>query len=153
MDDNTRFMNYALVLAKKAFDTDEVPVGAVVIKDGEIIGRGYNQVESLGNPTAHAEIIAIREATHRIDSRRLTDCTIYVTKEPCPMCAGAIFLSRLDRLVYGAPDDKSGYAGSLHNVLQDERLNHQVEVETGVLKKESGDLLKQFFSKLRKDKT
>ncbi len=144
-----QYMNYALVLAEQAFEEGEVPIGAVVMKDGVVIGRGYNQVEMKENPTAHAEMIAIREASIKLLNWRLTDCTLYVTKEPCPMCAGAIYLSRIRRLVYGASDDKSGYAGSLHNTVQDARLNHHVDVVAGVLADKSRDLLQRFFSDLR----
>lgn len=143
------FMRMALDLAKEAFDAGEVPVGAVVIRDSEVIGRGFNQVEALKDPTAHAEILAIREATEKLNNWRLADCTIYVIKEPCPMCAGAIYQARLRRLVYGCPDEKAGYTGTLHNVLQDRRLNHQVEVESGLLADECRSLLQQFFQKLR----
>lgn len=147
--EDERYMNYALVLAEQAFDEGEVPVGAVVIKDGAVIGRGYNQVEKTGNPTAHAEMLAIREATHRLANWRLAGCTLYVTKEPCPMCAGAMVLSRIDRLVYGAVDAKMGYAGTLHNTVQDACLNHHVDVVAGVSADRAKNLLQGFFSKLR----
>jgi len=147
--EDEQYMNYALVLAEQALEEGEVPIGAVVIKDGVVIGRGYNQVEMKENPTAHAEMIAIREASIKLLNWRLTDCTLYVSKEPCPMCAGAIYLSRIRRLVYGASDEKSGYAGSLHNTVQDARLNHHVDVVAGVLADKSRDLLQKFFSDLR----
>ncbi len=138
-------MQYALVLARKAFDEGEVPVGAVIIKDSEVVGRGYNQVEQQVNPTAHAEIIAIRAASSNLGGWRLTGCTLYVTKEPCPMCAGAIVMSRVDRLVFGAVDEKMGYAVTLNKTVQDTRLNHIVDVKTGVLAEEAAGLLQEFF--------
>jgi tRNA(adenine34) deaminase len=142
-------MREALVLARKAFDEDEVPVGAVIVRNDEIIGRGYNKVESSKDPTAHAEIIAIREASKHLGDWRLTDCILYVTKEPCPMCAGALVMCRLGRLVFGASDDKLGYAVTLNNTVGDIRLNHIVDVESGVLADESAALLKAFFAARR----
>jgi tRNA(adenine34) deaminase len=142
-------MKIALELAKKAFDGGEVPVGAIVVKNGEVIGQGYNQAETRNDPTAHAEILAIKEAAEKLGNWRLTGCTLYATKEPCPMCAGAMQQARLSKLVFGTNDLKAGYAGTLFNVLQDKRLNHQVEVEGGVLADECRSLLQQFFQKLR----
>ncbi|MEK7396174.1 MAG: tRNA adenosine(34) deaminase TadA [Candidatus Poribacteria bacterium] len=144
------FMMEALKEAEKAFAKSEVPVGAVVVKDGEIIARGHNIRETLQDPTAHAEMIAIKESALRLGRWRLTDCTIYVTLEPCAMCAGAMVLARIQRLVYGASDPKAGAVGSLMNILSDKRLNHQVEVEAGILAKECGDLLRSLFSSRRK---
>jgi tRNA(adenine34) deaminase len=143
------YMREALALARQAFDEDEVPVGAVVVKDGEIIGRGYNQVEQDNDPTAHAEAIAIRQAAAHLGGWRLTGCDLYVTKEPCPMCAGTIVMSRVSRLIFGAADTKMGYAVTLNNTVRDSRLNHQVEVVSGVMAEESAGLLKEFFAARR----
>ncbi|MFH1736842.1 MAG: tRNA adenosine(34) deaminase TadA [Actinomycetota bacterium] len=149
MDKEEEFMRAALTLAQESYDEGEVPVGAVVVKGDEIIGRGYNLVEQCGDPTAHAETAAIREAALTLGGWRLTGCTLYATKEPCPMCAGAIVLARLDRLVFGTPDEKMGYAMTLNNTVQDARLNHRVEVVGGVLAEESAALLKKFFASRR----
>ena len=145
-------MKEALAEARKALEKDEPPVGAVVTKDGEIIARGHNLRESLKDPTAHAEMLAIREAAANLGRWRLNDCTIYVTLEPCIMCAGAMVLARLERLVYGACDPKAGAVDSLMSLVSDERLNHQIEVTSGVLAAECGDLLRDFFSSRRKSK-
>jgi len=147
-----RFMEQAIIEAKKALQMNEVPIGAVVVHDGEIIGRGFNQRESLQDPTAHAEIIAIRQAAEYLGGWRLTNCLLYVTLEPCPMCAGAIVNARVRSLIYGANDPKAGAAGSLMNLVQDSRLNHRVEVIAGVCSESCSQLLKDFFSALRKDK-
>ena len=143
------WMKYALREAERAYDSDETPVGAVIVRNDAIVGRGYNQIVTLGDPTAHAEIIAIGAAAEQSGYERLTDCTIYVTLEPCPMCAGAIVLARLSRLVYGAPDPKMGACGSLYDICRDERLNHRLDVESGVLAQECGGYLKSFFRELR----
>jgi len=143
------FMRQALIEAQKAADAGEVPVGAVIVHAGQVIGRGHNQRESLQDPTAHAEMIAITAAAEFLRSWRLVGCTLYVTLEPCLMCAGAIVLARIDRLVYGAADPKAGACGSLYNVPQDPRLNHRVAVTAGVLAGESQELLKEFFRRLR----
>ena len=148
--DDVLFMMIAIEEAKKAFDKAETPVGAIVVKDGEVIVRVHNLRETLQDPTAHAEIIAIRDAAQKLGRWRLTDCSLYVTLEPCAMCAGAMVLARIQRLVYGASDPKSGAVGSLMNLLSDERLNHKVDVESGVLAKECGDILSDFFSSRRK---
>ena len=145
-------MKYALREAEKAYDLDEAPVGAVIVRDDAIVGRGYNQVVTLGDPTAHAEVIAIGAAAEQTGFERLTDCTMYVTLEPCPMCAGAIVLARLSRLVYGAPDPKMGACGSLYDICRDERLNHRLEVVSGVLTNECSGFLKAFFRELRQRK-
>lgn len=138
-------MQIALQEAQKAFESGEVPVGAVIVRDGEIIARDHNRREALGDATAHAEILALREASRVMGGWRLTDATIYVTLEPCPMCAGALVQARVDRLIYGADDPKAGAVCSLYNLVQDERLNHRMEVTAGVLADECGDLLKSFF--------
>src|SRR3990170_8258948 len=139
------FMKKALEQAEKALSQDEVPVGAVLIQEDKIISEACNQKESLNDPTAHAEILAIKEASQKLRSWRLTDTTLYVTKEPCPMCAGAIVQARIERLVYGVKDDKAGAGGTIFNILQDKRLNHQVEIASGVRQKECQELLQKFF--------
>ncbi len=149
MTEDERWMEYALREAEQAYKRKEVPVGAVIIRDNRIVGRGYNQIESLQDPTAHAEMIAITAAATNVESRRLEDCTLYVTLEPCPMCAGAIVLARIPRLVYGAPDPKGGACGTLFNIVQDERLNHRVDVAGSVLADRCGALLSEFFAKVR----
>jgi tRNA(adenine34) deaminase len=148
--DDTYFMKEALAEARKAREKDEPPVGAVIVKDGEIIARGHNLREKLQDPTAHAEMLAVREAAARLGRWRLSDCEMYVTLEPCAMCAGAVVLARLGRLVYGACDPKAGAVVSLMNLVSDERLNHQVEVKGGILAEECGALLRDFFSSRRK---
>ena len=147
-----RFMKEALQEARKALEKDEPPVGAVIVKDGAIIACGHNLREALQDPTAHAEMLAIRAAAASLGRWRLSDCTMYVTLEPCAMCAGAMVLARLHRLVYGADDPKAGAVNSLMNLASDERLNHQIEVQSGVLAQECGDLLRNFFSSRRRDK-
>jgi tRNA(adenine34) deaminase len=144
-----RFLEAALAEARAAEDEGEVPIGAVVVHRGRVIGRGRNRVEATQDPTAHAEIIAIGAASQTLKSWRLDDATLYVTLEPCHMCAGAIVLARLSRLVYGARDPKAGACGSLAMVPQDLRLNHRVEVVPGVLAEECGVLLSEFFRKRR----
>ena len=139
----------ALRLADKAFSEGEVPVGAVIVKDNKIIGRGYNQRETLNDPTAHAEIIAITAASNTINDWRLNDCSIYVTKEPCPMCAGAIINSRLKHLIFGAYDDKKGCCGSLYQLCGDQRLDSITSVKGGVLEDECSMILREFFSSKR----
>ena len=145
----TVFMQEALKEAKKAFYENEVPVGAVVVKDGLIIGRGRNGTETAHDPTAHAEIRAIRQAAERLGSWRLTGCDLYVTVEPCSMCAGAIVWSRIRSVYFATPDPKAGACGSLYNIPQDERLNHQTQIFAGLMQKESEKLMKDFFKKLR----
>lgn len=144
------WMMEALAEARRAADLGEVPIGAVVVRGGEILGRGHNRREIDGDPLAHAEILAIRDAASRMGGWRLTEATMYVTLEPCPMCAGALVNSRVQRLVYGAADPKAGYCGSLGNLVQDPRLNHRLEVTAGVLESESAALLRGFFSSLRR---
>ncbi len=144
-----KWMRYALAEAQLALKKNEVPIGAVVVLEDKIIGRGYNQVECLNDPTAHAEIIAIGAACNSLDSWRLSGCSIYVTIEPCVMCAGAIVLARLTRLIFGATDPKAGACGSLYNIVQDTRLNHQLEVVPYVLEHECSRILESFFEKIR----
>jgi Cytosine/adenosine deaminases len=142
-------MQEALAEAEATADTGDVPVGAVVVRDGEIVGRGRNRVEERQDPTAHAEMIALREACTTLASKHLTDCTLYVTLEPCPMCAGAIVLNRLKRLVFGALDEKSGAASTLYAIPRDGRLNHQVDLLSGVEADRAGALLEDFFAQRR----
>ncbi|HHT37770.1 MAG: tRNA adenosine(34) deaminase TadA [Candidatus Wallacebacter cryptica] len=144
------YMKEAIIEAKKALELREVPVGAVVVLGDQIIGRGFNQRETLGDPTAHAEMIAIRAAAEFLGSWRLTNTRLYVTLEPCPMCAGAIVNARIDSLIYGAVDPKSGAVSSLMNLVQDERLNHRVEVTAGICRETCSQMLKDFFAGLRK---
>ena len=139
----------ALEEARGAAVGGDVPVGAIVVSEGEVIGRGQNQIERTNDPTAHAELLAIREACARQGYKRLIGATLYVTLEPCAMCAGAIVLARIHTLVYGAADPKTGACGSLRNIVQDERLNHRVIVTTGILAETCSDLLKDFFRSKR----
>jgi tRNA(adenine34) deaminase len=143
------FMQEALEEARKAFAEDEVPIGAIIVQNDEILARAHNLREKLNDPTAHAELIAIRLASDRLNSWRLLDTTVYVTVEPCPMCAGAIVLARVKRLVFGATDPKAGAARTLMNLLDDVRLNHRVEITGGVLEEESRKLLRTFFLQKR----
>ncbi len=139
--------------AEKAFCRDEIPVGAVVVLNDMIIGRGYNQTESLNDPTAHAEMIAISAAANTLRSWRLENCSLYVTLEPCAMCSGALVSARMKEVIIGAMDPKAGACGSLRNIVQDHRLNHQVQVLSNVLEEESSEILKRFFQKLRVKKS
>jgi len=150
MTEDERWMESALREAEQAFRLKEVPVGALIVHEGRIIGRGYNQMETLRDPTAHAEMIAITAAANHLEGRRLEGCTLYVTLEPCPMCAGAVVQARIPRLVYGAWDPKAGSCGTLYNIVQDDRLNHRVELVKGVLEERCGALLKEFFLQLRR---
>jgi tRNA(adenine34) deaminase len=143
------WMNAALDLANRARSLGEVPVGAIVIKDGEIVGKGWNQTIAGNDPSAHAEIVALRDAGQQLDNYRMPGCILYVTLEPCIMCAGAMIHARLDRLVYGAPDAKTGAAGGRFNTLLDDRHNHQLEVTGGCMAQTCGDLLQQFFRERR----
>jgi len=144
------FMKEALKEAEKALQADEVPVGAVVVHQGRVIARAHNQRETLRDPTAHAEMIAITQAAAALDRWRLSGCILYVTLEPCAMCAGAMVLARIDRLVFGADDPKAGAVGSLYNIPHDSRLNHRLEVTAGVLAEECGGLLQEFFRTKRR---
>src|SRR5438874_4991284 len=143
-------MNEALRLARKAYEGEETPVGAVVVREGRIIGRAFNQVELLKDATAHAEMLALTQAEEASGDWRLTDCTLYVTKEPCPMCAGAMVHVRLARVVYGASDPKAGAAGSALNLLQFPSFNHRCEITGGVREAECRQLLQSFFAEQRK---
>ena len=146
-----KFMLEAIKEARKAIALKEVPVGAIVVLDDKVIGRGHNLVETMNDPTSHAEIIAIKDAARQLGHWRLTNSTLYVTLEPCPMCAGAIVNSRLKRLVFGAYDSKSGAISSLMNLVQDKRLNHFVDVYDGICQKECARLLQEFFRGLRQE--
>ncbi|MDD3350276.1 MAG: tRNA adenosine(34) deaminase TadA [Eubacteriales bacterium] len=148
--DPEKYMRESLLEAQKAFQKGEVPVGAVVEHDGVIIGRGHNLTETAKDPTGHAEMIAIRQAAETLGGWRLSGCRLYVTTEPCSMCSGAIVLSRIEKLYIGTMDPKAGACGSLTNIPQDPRLNHFVEIETGILQEECAQLLKEFFRELRK---
>ena len=147
--DHELYMDLALDLAREAADEGEVPVGAVVVKDGELIGRGKNARERLQDPLAHAEMTAIAEAARSVGFWRLEDTALYVTLEPCPMCAGAIINARVPLVVYGADDPKAGAARTLYSLLEDPRLNHRCEVIAGVRASEAAELLRSFFNKLR----
>ncbi|MBQ4186269.1 MAG: tRNA adenosine(34) deaminase TadA [Firmicutes bacterium] len=144
------YMRRALALAEEAALDEETPIGCVIVRDGEIIGEGRNRRNTLGNPLAHAEMEAINQASGVIGDWRLEDCTLYVTLEPCPMCAGAIVQARIKRVVIGAMNPKAGCAGSIFNLLIEPRFNHRCEVETGMLEEESRTILQRFFGGLRK---
>lgn len=146
------FMREAIKEAKKAGAKLEVPIGAVVVLNGKIIGRGHNRREESHDATTHAEMLAIQEANQTVKNWRLEEAQLFVTLEPCPMCSGAMILSRIKELYYGAPDPKGGTAGTLMNLLADERFNHQVEIEQGILEQECGALLTDFFKALRQRK-
>jgi tRNA(adenine34) deaminase len=139
----------ALQLAERAYEEGEIPVGAIVVLNNQIIGRGYNQVEKLKDPTAHAEMIALSAACDTIGNKYLKDATLYVTLEPCPMCAGALVWSKIDKVVYGASDPKAGACGSVLNILNNSDLNHRSEIIQGILEQDSEFLLKSFFSSKR----
>lgn len=147
--EDEHFMSLALAQARLARAAGEVPVGAVVVYEGEVIGVGWNQPIRAQDPSAHAEIIALRAAGRRLGNYRLPGCTLYVTLEPCAMCSGAIFHARIARVVYGAPDPKTGTAGSVLNLFADQRLNHHAEVKGGVLADECAALLREFFTERR----
>jgi tRNA(adenine34) deaminase len=144
-----KFMRHALALAGEAAALGEVPVGAVLVKDGEVVGEGFNHPISSSDPTAHAEVVALRDAAKRLDNYRLTDCTLYVTLEPCAMCVGAILHSRVARIVWGAAEPKSGACGSVVNLPAEPKLNHHATFVGGVLADESGEILKTFFRQRR----
>jgi tRNA(adenine34) deaminase len=144
-----RYMARAFMLAEQAYNEGEVPVGALVVKDGAIIGKGYNQVQRLNDPTAHAEMLAISAACETIHEKYLSECTLYVTLEPCPMCAGASVWSKLDTVVFGAPDANAGGCGSVFNISSSNKLNHQVSVIQGVMEADCEHLMKAFFKEKR----
>lgn len=144
-----KYMRYALNLAKTAYHENEIPVGALVVRENQIVGKGYNQTEMLNDPTAHAEMIAISSACSTLDSKYLVDCTLYVTLEPCPMCAGALVWSKIDRIVFGAMDPKSGACGTLFNIASSKKLNSSAEIIQGIMESECSELLKKFFKERR----
>ena len=143
------YMSEALKEAEKAFNSDEVPVGAVIVYNGKIVARAHNQIKLLKDPTAHAEIIAITQAASYLGNERLINTTMYATIEPCSMCAGALVLARIRRLVYGVGDPKTGACGSVFNITNSRKLNHRIKVSKGILETECAALLKKFFSRLR----
>jgi tRNA(adenine34) deaminase len=149
LDENVRYMQYAIREAKRALEVGEVPVGCVIVHEGEIIGKAFNQRELLQDPTAHAEILAITQAAAHLKTWRLEGSKLYVTLEPCPMCAGAIILSRMKEVYFGAFDPKAGACGTLMNLLGDKRFNHQPAVHSGLLADECGALLTNFFRRIR----
>jgi len=152
MRDDAAWMEEALAEARRAAELGEVPVGAVVVMGGEIVGRGHNRREVDGDPLAHAEMLALRQASAAVGGWRLEGATLYVTLEPCAMCAGALVLSRVDRLVFGARDPKAGFCGSLGNLVADSRLNHRLQVSEGVGGEEAARLLRAFFARLRESR-
>ena len=152
METDRQYMERALALAREAFQKEETPIGAVIVWQDRIIGEGYNLRNTQGNPLRHAEILAIDQAAGVLGDWRLEDCTLYVTLEPCPMCAGAILQARIPRVVVGAMNPKAGCAGSIVNLLQDSRFNHQAEVITGVMEDECRALMQEFFANLRQRK-
>jgi len=152
LEKNQVFMQLAIEEAKKAYKKEEVPVGAVIVKNGKIISRAYNKKENKKDTTNHAEILAIKKASKKLKSWRLTDCEMYVTLEPCSMCAGALIQSRIKKVYIGAMDEKTGACGSKLNLLQDFKFNHTVEIETGVMEKECSLILQEFFKFLRNKK-
>ena len=152
MEEKKKFMKQALKEAKKAYEKLEVPVGAVIVKDGKIIAKAHNLKETKTDTTKHAEILAIQKASKKLESWRLLDCEMYITLEPCSMCAGAIINSRIKKVYIGALDEKTGAAGSVLNLFEDYKFNHKVEVEKDVMQKECENILKDFFKMLRKYK-
>lgn len=152
MEEKNKFMKQALKEAKKAYEKLEVPVGALIVKDGKIIAKAHNLKETKTDTTKHAEILAIQKASKKLESWRLLDCEMYITLEPCSMCAGAIINSRIKKIYIGALDEKTGAAGSVLNLFEDYKFNHKVEVEKGVMQKECENILKDFFKMLRKYK-
>lgn len=146
------FMREAIKEAKKAFEIDEVPIGAVIVHENKIIARGHNQVETLKDPTAHAEMIALTSATNFLSSKWLHECSLYVTIEPCSMCAGALVLARLSRVCFGAKDPKAGACGSIINIANHKDLNHRLDIQADILSEQCGFLLSDFFKKKRKVK-
>ena len=152
INEDIKYMKMAITQAKKALKIDEVPIGCVIVHDGKVIARGYNQRNKQGSTLAHAEILAIKKASKVLGDWRLEDCTLYVTLEPCQMCAGAIVQSRMKKVVIASMNPKAGCAGSVLNLLQMAEFNHQVELERGVLEEECSEMLSQFFRELRQKK-
>lgn len=147
-----KYMNEAILEAKKAAEAGEVPIGAVVVKDGEIIAKNHNRMHELGDPTAHAEMLAIREAAKKLGGWRLTGCSMYVTIEPCSMCAGAMIWARIEDLYIGSMDERAGACGSVVNLLDQDSFNHKVNIHTGIMKEECASVITDFFKAIRKDK-
>ena len=147
-----KFMKAALKEAQKAYEKEEVPIGVVIVKDDKIIAKAHNLKEIKKDTTEHAEIISIKKASKKLDSWRLTDCEMYTTLEPCPMCAGAIIQARIKKVYIGTMDEKTGACGSVLNLFKDHKFNHTVELEYGIMEKESKEILQDFFKKLRKKK-
>ena len=145
-----KFMKEALIEARKAYMLGEVPIGAVIVKDGQVIARGHNLTETSKDPTAHAEMIVIRAATKALNGWRLPGCSLYVTVEPCSMCAGAMVWARIENLYIGAMDPKAGACGSVFNIAEEDRLNHRIHVERGILEDECSSIMKEFFRELRR---
>lgn len=152
MEQTQKYMKEALKQAQKAYEKGEIPVGAIIVKQNKIIARAYNEKETKQDTTKHAEIIAIQKASKKLKTWRLTDCEMYVTLEPCSMCAGALIQARLKKVYIGTMDQKTGSCGSVLNLLEDYTFNHKVEIETGIMQKECEDLLKKFFKELRQKK-
>ncbi len=152
LDENARYMQTALREAQIAYEAGEVPVGCVIVHDGQIIGKAHNQREVLRDPTAHAEVLAITQAAAHLKSWRLEGTRLYVTLEPCAMCAGAIILARIEEVYYGAPDPKAGCCGSLMNLLEDKRFNHRPRLHSGLMEQECGGILSAFFLQIRNSK-
>lgn len=152
MTEHERWIGYALREAERASEQNEIPVGAIILHRNTIIAKGYNQVEMMHDPTAHAEMIALTAAAEHCKNKFLNDCVLYVTMEPCPMCAGAIVLSRIPTIIFGCYDPKMGASGSVMNITENKKLNHQVHVVGGVLDAECGSLVKRFFEKMRMEK-
>ena len=153
IEQDQRLMRAAIEAARTADENGDVPIGAVISCNGRIVAKAWNQKEQLRDPTAHAEIIALTQASAALNGWRLSGCTIYVTLEPCPMCAGALVMARIDRLVYGCDDPKAGACGTLYNIVNDGRLNHKLDLTAGVLAGECRDQLQQFFRNRRNEKT
>ena len=153
LTEDEKYMKQAIKLAKKAWKIEEVPIGCVIVHEGKVIGRGYNRRTTDRNPLAHAELIAIKKASKKMGDWRLEDCTLYVTLEPCQMCSGAIVQARMKKVVVGCMNPKAGCAGSILNLLQVERFNHQVELTEGILEEECSAMLSDFFKELRRTKS
>lgn len=152
LNPDQRFMNEAIKMATKAFEADEVPVGAVIVHQNTIIAKAHNQVETLKDPSAHAEMIAVTQAANALGQKWLPKCTLYVTVEPCAMCAGALVLARLERLVFGALDPKTGACGSVMNIARHEALNHRLKIQGGFMEEECSRLMSEFFKRKREEK-
>lgn len=152
MKNDYKYMRIALQMAEEAQNNGEIPVGAVLVRGGEVVAKERNRVQELGDTTAHAEALAIKSASKAIGEKYLSECTLYVTLEPCPMCAGAIVLSKVGRLVFGASDIKAGACGSLYMIASDKRLNHRAEITAGIMEQECKNMLKEYFANLRENK-